>query len=115
VPEFYSELVRTQQVLNRKHLGWSALRGAASQAARLVMSGQTNFVRMLWRFNSVFDPNLQLNDHAREVRYSMSPPAAPTGHANVKVLYVHGPTGRKGRKLDDATESFVDETRMGTG
>ncbi|WP_240975829.1 cobalamin B12-binding domain-containing protein [Paraburkholderia aromaticivorans] len=32
--------------------------------------------------------------------------------------YVHGPAGRKGRKgrkLDDATGSFVDETRMGTG
>lgn len=76
------------------------------------------FVRMLWRFNSVFNPNLQLNDHAREVRYAMTPPAPPTGHANVKVPYVHGPAGRKGRKgrkLDDATESFVDQTRMGAG
>jgi hypothetical protein len=79
------------------------------------MRGQTNFVRMLWRFNSVFNPNLQLNDHAREVRYAMTPPAPPTGHANVKVLYVHGQAGRKSRKLDDATESFVDETRMGAG
>jgi hypothetical protein len=43
----------------------------------------------------------------------MTPPAAATGHANVKVLYVHGPAGRKGRKLDDATEHFVDATRMG--
>ncbi|WP_181920025.1 hypothetical protein [Paraburkholderia sp. BL6669N2] len=45
----------------------------------------------------------------------MTPPAAPSGPANVKVLYVHGPAGRKGRKLDDATESFVDRTRMGAG
>jgi hypothetical protein len=28
---------------------------------------------------------------------------------------VHGPIGRKGRRIDDATERFVDETRMGTG
>ena len=113
--EFYTELVRTQQVLNRKHLGWTALRGAAGEATRLLMRGQTNFVRMLWRFNSVFNPNLQLSDHAREVRYSMTPPAASSEHANVKVLYVHRPAGRKGRKIDDATESFVDETRMGAG
>ncbi len=32
---------------------------------------------------------------------------------DVKVLYVHHPAGRKGRKIDDATETFVDETRMG--
>jgi hopanoid C-3 methylase HpnR len=74
--EFYAELVRTQQVLNRKHLGWSALRKVSVEAARLVLRGQTNFVRMLWRFNSVFDPRLQLADHAREVRYAMTPPAA---------------------------------------
>jgi hypothetical protein len=33
----------------------------------------------------------------------------------MKTVYIHGPTGRKGRKLDDATEQFVDETRMGAG
>ena len=48
LPEFYAELVRTQQVLNRKHMGWSALRGATGEAARLLLQGQTNFVRMLW-------------------------------------------------------------------
>ena len=114
--EFYAELVRTQQVLNRKHLGWGALYRAAGEAASLLMRGQTNFVRMLWRFNSVFNPNLQLSDHAREVRYEMTPPPAqPPEESNVKVLYVHGPAGRKGRKIDDATEKFVDQTRMGTG
>lgn len=114
--EFYAELVRTQQVLNRKHLGWGALRRAAGQATRLMLRGQTNFVRMLWRFNSVFDPRLQLADHAREVRYEMTPPPA-IGDAPVvdmKTIYIHGPTGRAGRKIDDATEKFVDETRTGT-
>jgi hypothetical protein len=115
LPEFYTELVRTQQVLNRKHLGWTALRGAVGEAAHLLMRGQTNFVRMLWRFNSVFNPNLQLSDHAREVRYSMTPPVASSEQTDVKVLYVHRPAGRKGRKIDDATERFVDKTRMGAG
>ncbi|CAG9217643.1 Hopanoid C-3 methylase [Paraburkholderia tropica] len=117
LPEFYAELVRTQQVLNRKHLGWTALRGAAGQAAHLLVRGQTNFVRMLWKFNSVFDPRLQLADHEREVKYEMSPPPGMNGAARVdmKTVYIHGPTGRKGRKIDDATEQFVDQTRMGTG
>jgi hopanoid C-3 methylase len=110
--EFYSELVRTQQVLNHKHLGWSALRGVAGEAIRLLLRGQTNFVRMLWRFDSVFDPKLQLADHAREVRYAMSPPPGITDQLNVKSLYVHGPTGRRGRVIDDATERFVDESRL---
>ncbi len=112
--EFYAELVRTQQVLNRKHLGWSALRGATGEAARLLLRGQTNFVRMLWRFNSVFDPRLQLADHAREVSYAMSPPPGVTGERpDSKSLYVHGPAGRRSRAIDDATESFVEATRMG--
>jgi hopanoid C-3 methylase HpnR len=118
LPEFYAELVRTQQVLNRKHLGWTALRNAAGKAAQLLLHGQTNFVRMLWRFNSVFDPRLQLADHEREVRYAMTPPPALVRDAkpvDMKTVYIHGPMGRKGRKLDDATEQFVDETRMGAG
>lgn len=117
LPEFYAELVRTQQVLNRKHMGWSAFRGALGQASHLLLRGQTNFVRMLWKFNSVFDPRLQLADHAREVHYEMTPPPGMAGERQVdmKTIYIHGPTGRKGRKIDDATEKFVDETRMGMG
>ncbi len=112
--QFYAELVRTQQVLNRKHLGWAGLRGAATQAGRLLLRGQTNFLRMLWRFNSVFDPRLQLADHAREVRYAMSPPPGMAGGpVDSKSLYVHGPAGRRGRAIDDAMEQFVEETRMG--
>ena len=117
LPEFYAELVSTQQVLNRKHMGWTAFRGAAGQAMHLLLRGQTNFMRMLWKFNSVFDPRLQLADHARAVRYEMTPPPGATGErpADVKTIYIHGPTGRRGRKIDDATEKFVDETRMSTG
>src|ERR1700761_2090785 len=56
LPEFYAELVSTQQVLNQKHLGWAALRDVAGIALRLLARGQTNFIRMLWKFNSVFNP-----------------------------------------------------------
>lgn len=114
LPEFYAELVRTQQVLNRKHLGWRALLATAGISAGHLMRGQTNFLKMLWKFNSVFDPNLQLADHAREVRYAMAPPPVQRAvKVNPKTLYIHPSQGRKGRALDDAGERFVDETRMG--
>jgi hopanoid C-3 methylase HpnR len=111
--EFYAELVKTQQVLNRKHLGWGALLATAGISSRLLLRGQTNFLRMLWRFNSVFNPELQVADHAREVRYQMRLPPAQQAKIDPKSLYIHPPQGRKGRALDDAAERFVDETRMG--
>lgn len=119
LPEFYEELVKTQQVLNRKHLGWSALYASADMAARHLLRGQTNFLRMIWKFNSVYDSKLQLADHARPVRYELPQPPARNGHHNgaidKRALYIHHPAGRRARAIDDATERFVDETRMGAG
>jgi hopanoid C-3 methylase len=115
LPEFYAELVKTQQVLNRKHLGLSVLRDTAGIALRHLLRGQTNFVRMLWKFNSVFNPALQLADHAAPVRYELPPPPDPTqGPMDRRALYIHQPAGRRSRALDDATERFVDETRVGS-
>ena len=114
LPEFYEELVKTQQVLNTKHMGWAALKDTVGIAARLLSKGQTNFVKMLWKFNSVFNPKLQLADHMRRPRYEMPIQPDVVDKINVKELYVHGPAGRKSRTLDDATEKFVDDTRMGT-
>jgi hopanoid C-3 methylase HpnR len=112
--EFYAELVETQQVLNRKHLGWRTLRATAGMSARHLLRGQTNFVRMLWKFNSVFNPALQLADHERPVRYEIALPPQHQERIDPKSLYVHRPQGRKGRAvLDDASERFVEETRMG--
>jgi hopanoid C-3 methylase HpnR len=73
--KFYEELVTTQAVLNRKHLGWAALRGAASTALSCLARGQTNFVRMLWKFNSVYNCQRQAEDHLRPVRYELCGPA----------------------------------------
>jgi len=115
LPEFYAELVKTQQVLNLKHLGWAALRKATGAVARHLLHGQTNFIRTLWNFNSVFDPKLQLADHARPVRYELPlPPAQAEGPLDKRALYIHRPAGRRGRAIDEATERFVDETRMGS-
>lgn len=112
--EFYEELVKTQQVLNMKHLGWSALKHTATTAVGHLLRGQTNFVKMLWKFNSVYNPKLQLSDHQRPVKYQMALPPEPKETVNPKLLYIHHADGRRGRAIDDATEQFVDSTRMGT-
>ena len=111
--QFYAELVATQRVLHMKHLGWAIVRQMSGNIARLLLKGQTNFVRSLWKFDTVFDPKLLLADHARPIAYAMAPPPAPGTPYQVRDLYVHAPAGRKGRAIDDVTERFVDQTRGG--
>ena len=111
--EFYAELVATQQVLARKHLGAKQIWGAARNVVRLLAQGQTNFLRMLFKFNSVYDPKLQMADHAQPVRYEMPLQLAPQEKVQAETLYIHPGRGRRGREIDAATERFVDDTRMG--
>ena len=113
--EFYRELVKTQQIMNRKHLGWHALRKLAPAVFKTVLRGQTNFFRMLWRFNEVYDAELLLRDHGRRSDHLISLPPPPKQGIDPKTLYVHRPQGRKGRAIDEATERFVDATRMSAG
>jgi hopanoid C-3 methylase HpnR len=111
--QFYAELVATQRVLHTKHLGWAIVRQLSGDIARLLLKGQTNFVRSLWKFDSVFDAKLLLADHARPVSYAMDPPPPPGKPYQARDLYVHAPAGRRSRAIDDATERFVDQTRSG--
>ena len=86
---FYAELVRMQQVLNMKHLVFSALKDTALIAARLLVRGQTNFIWMLWKFNSIYNPTRQLADHRGPVRYAMQIPAAgDNGKGASRDLYI---------------------------
>ncbi|SMF77667.1 magnesium-protoporphyrin IX monomethyl ester (oxidative) cyclase [Tistlia consotensis] len=110
---FYAELVRTQQVMNRKHLRWRALRDFAPVIARLALRGQTNFFGMLWKFNKVYDPALLLADHRRPPTCEMTLPPPARASVEPRSLYVHDSGGRRSRALDSATERFVDETRLG--
>ncbi len=101
---FYQELVKTQQVLNMKHLGFAALRKTAVLAAGLLAKGQTNFVRMLWRFNGVYNPELQLADHRRPVKYEMRLPEAPVnGKVKSRNLYVLQPDQTQAAPMTAAT------------
>ncbi|TMB56551.1 MAG: radical SAM protein, partial [Deltaproteobacteria bacterium] len=91
---FYGEFVRTQDILNRKHLGWRALYDVFGITVRLLARGQTNFVRMLWKFGSVYTVERLLADHERPVRYPMRLPGGAGGTARPgrDALYVHHPT-----------------------
>src|SRR5262249_58279490 len=91
---FYEELVRTQSIISRKHLGWSAVRQAGGIALRSLLRGQTNFPRMLWKFNSVYNPDRQYADHQRPVTYEMRPPRFLAVKPTKADLYVHGPAPR---------------------
>jgi hopanoid C-3 methylase HpnR len=113
LPVFYEELVRTQQILNKKHLGWAALKSTAKLAAGHLMRGQTNFVKMLWKFNSVYNPKFQMADHQRPVPYQMTLPPSVRENMNSKLLYILPPKGRRGRALDDSAEQFIETTRTG--
>ena len=113
--EFYAELIETQRVMFTKHMGWAAIKDLSKVIGGNIMRGQTNFVRNLWKFDEVYDPNLQLADHKMPVKYQMKPPVRDTQFVSAKALskslYVHEPLGRAGRQLDDETEKFVDASR----
>jgi hopanoid C-3 methylase len=88
--EFYKELVRTQQVLNQKHLGFAVFKDTFFLAASLLARGQTNFVKMLWKFSSVYNANRQISDHQREVKYAIHLPSEQAAkHVDQKLLFVH--------------------------
>lgn len=95
---FYRELAKTQQVLNMKHLGVTALKNTAFIAAKLLARGQTNFIRMLWKFNSVYHPALQLADHRRPVKYEMRLPKSPADENGYpRDLFILRPEARSNR------------------
>lgn len=110
LPRFYEELVKTQQVVNMKHMGFGALKDTAMIAVKRLLEGQTNFAMMLWKFSSVYDPKLQLADHAQPVKYELG---ARRHHGEAKLdprdLYVHKQVSRL-RATDQETETFVVET-----
>ncbi|GHJ36485.1 hopanoid C-3 methylase HpnR [Streptomyces sp. TS71-3] len=92
--EFYRELVRTQAVINRKHLGLSTAFGALGVLAGNLARGQTNFARMLWRFNRVYNPKAQLADHSLPVHYELPLPRR-LDVDDRRLLYIHARPGAR--------------------
>lgn len=91
--DFYRELVRTQAVINRKHLGVRTAFGAARVLGANLIRGRTNFARMLFKFNSVYNADRQIADHRRPVRYELPSPVN-LRPADRRELYVHAGPAR---------------------
>lgn len=87
-------------MINRKHLGLSTLLQVSGIAGRLLLHGQTNFIRMLWRFNRVYNGNRQYEDHQRPVPYQLPRPAAGAVTPGRRDLFIHA---RPRRQPDPAT------------
>src|SRR6185437_754997 len=87
---FYEELVKTQAVLARKHLGAAALAKTSGIVARQLLRGRTNFVKMIWKFDKVYNVDRQYADHLREIEYVLPSPSQARSQApDRKGLYVH--------------------------
>jgi magnesium-protoporphyrin IX monomethyl ester (oxidative) cyclase len=96
--QFYEELVRTQAVINRKFLGVAAVVQTFGIIARQLAHRQTNFVRMIWKFNSVYNAQRQYSDHSREVRYELPlPRPLHIGPRDQSELYIHHRAAASGR------------------
>lgn len=88
---FYRELVKTQSVLARKHLGVAALAQTFGIVAHHLAHGQTNFVKMIWKFQTVYNTGRQLADHWAPVHYELPDPPSEQGKVERRDLYVHVP------------------------
>ena len=100
--KFYQELVKTQDILNKKHLGFAAIRDVAWLSMSLLLRGQTNFIKMIWNFNKVYNPERQYADHHQEVQYAMTPPVSrKVPKPEREGLYIHPSaiTRRDNRKV----------------
>jgi hopanoid C-3 methylase len=67
----------------------------------------------MMNYKKVYNVEKMLADHARTVRYELPTRAEPNAPLARPALYIHAPCGRATRTIDDSTERFVDETRVG--
>ncbi len=74
LPEFYAELVETQAIINRKFMGWRTALAVSRILAGQLIRGQTNFLRMLFKFSKVYNAQRQVADHQQPVVYGLRRP-----------------------------------------
>src|SRR5215831_9336065 len=111
---FYRELLDTQWVLYRKHMNWRTTPMLARVLAHNLRRRQINFIRGIMNYKRVYNVEKMLADHVRPVRYQLPSRAEPNAPIARSALYIHAPRRRAARTIDDFTEGFVDETRVGT-
>jgi magnesium-protoporphyrin IX monomethyl ester (oxidative) cyclase len=89
--EFYEQMVRAESVINAKFMGWRTALSVSRILARQLSRGQTNFLKMLFRFRSVFNAKRFHDDHARAQRYKLRKPSEYHCKPSREELYVHRP------------------------
>jgi hopanoid C-3 methylase len=87
--DFYSELVDTQAIINRKFMGWRTALAVSQILAAQMLRGQTNFLRMLFKFSSVYNATRQVADHLRPTRYHMRRPETYPRELTMSDVLVH--------------------------
>jgi radical SAM superfamily enzyme YgiQ (UPF0313 family) len=86
--EFYEELVKTQQLLNSKFLGWKLVRDVGKVVLGNLLRGQTNFLKMMFGFKTTFSAEKQLAHHNQPVKYEITPPPEPAEKVEREDLYI---------------------------
>jgi magnesium-protoporphyrin IX monomethyl ester (oxidative) cyclase len=87
--EFYAELVKTQEIINRKFMGWRTAVAVSKILAGQLARGQTNFLKMLFKFSKAYNVDRFYGDHFKEVKYSMRRPSEYKQKMKPQDLLVH--------------------------
>jgi hopanoid C-3 methylase len=87
--EFYAELVKTQEIINRKFMGWRTAVALSKILAGQLARGQTNFLKMLFKFSKAYNVDRFYEDHFKEVKYAMRRPSEYKRKMKPQDLLVH--------------------------
>jgi hopanoid C-3 methylase len=87
--EFYEELVKTQEIINRKFMGWRTAVAVSRILAGQLIRGQTNFLRMLFKFSKTYNAQRFYDDHSRPTKYAMRRPGEYVKKMKPQDLLVH--------------------------
>ena len=87
--QFYEELVKTQEIINRKFMGWKTAVAVSKMLAHQLLRGQTNFLRMLFKFSKAYNADRFYGDHFKEVKYCMRRPSEYGRKVKPQELLVH--------------------------
>ena len=61
--DFYTLLVETQSIINRKFMGWRNAVDVANLVASQLIRGKTNFLKMLFKFAGAYNVDRFYGDH----------------------------------------------------
>ena len=100
--EFYAQLVRAESVINAKFMGWRTALSVSRILAGQLIHGQTNFLKMLFRFRKAFNAKRFHEDHFRPVRYKLREPSEYSSRLSREDLLVHRPPAQRTPRVQGA-------------